>query len=150
MTEAAEKRSHPCTMKETCERIGMNYEALKFYCNEGLVPGLKRNEHNHRVFDEHQVAWLEGLGCLRRCGMGIKEMKRYRDLCLEGRSSIPERQRMLDAKRHELQDKVKEINDSIAYIDHKQRFYDDVQAGRAEYHSNLLPDKLEKPDNSNA
>ena len=29
------------TMKEACRETGMTYEALKFYCNEGLVPNVK-------------------------------------------------------------------------------------------------------------
>lgn len=32
------------SMKETCEKVGMNYETLKYYCNEGLIPNVKRNE----------------------------------------------------------------------------------------------------------
>ena len=40
------------TMKQTCEEVGMNYETLKFYCNEGLIPNVKRNKNNHRIFDE--------------------------------------------------------------------------------------------------
>ncbi|KAA8821191.1 MerR family transcriptional regulator [Bifidobacterium vespertilionis] len=126
-------------MKETCARTGMNYEALKFYCNEGLVPNLQRDEHNHRVFTEHDIAWLQGLGYLRRCGMGISEMKRYMQLCMAGPSSIPERKRMLGVKREALLAKLAEVNETIAYIDDKQRLYDDILAGRAEYHSNLFP-----------
>lgn len=33
-----------CTMKEVCKEIGMNYETLKFYCKEGLVPNVKRDK----------------------------------------------------------------------------------------------------------
>ena len=25
------------SMKETCEKVGMTYETLKYYCNEGLI-----------------------------------------------------------------------------------------------------------------
>lgn len=41
-----------CTMKEVCKEIGMNYETLKFYCKEGLVPNVKRDKNNYRNFDE--------------------------------------------------------------------------------------------------
>ena len=58
------------TMKQACELTGMNYEALKFYCNSGLVPGLKRDQNNRRVFDERCIAWINGLTCLKRCGLG--------------------------------------------------------------------------------
>lgn len=28
------------SMKETCQKVGMTYETLKFYCNQGLVPNV--------------------------------------------------------------------------------------------------------------
>ena len=31
------------SMKETCALTNMTYENLKFYCNEGLVPNVKRD-----------------------------------------------------------------------------------------------------------
>ena len=30
------------TMMQVCKETGMTYQALKFYCNEGLVPNVKR------------------------------------------------------------------------------------------------------------
>lgn len=86
------------TMKQACEATGMNYEALKFYCNEGLVPNVKRDKINRRVFDEHDIAWIKSLSCLKKCGMSLTDMKRYLALCLEGKPTIPERQTMLEEK----------------------------------------------------
>ena len=63
------------SMKEVCRKTGMTYEALKFYCNQGLVPNVKRDDHNYRVFDDREVAWIESLGCMKRCGMSIQEMQ---------------------------------------------------------------------------
>ena len=28
------------TMKEACRLTGLSYETLKFYCNQGLIPGV--------------------------------------------------------------------------------------------------------------
>lgn len=88
------------TMKQACEATGMNYEALKFYCNEGLVPNVKRDKINRRIFDEHDIAWIKSLSCLKKCGMSLAEMKRYLTLCLEGKPTIPERQIMLEEKEN--------------------------------------------------
>ena len=126
------------TMKQACELTGMNYEALKFYCNSGLVPGLKRDQNNRRVFDERCIAWINGLTCLKRCGLGIKEMRHYTQLCLEGESTIPERQEILAEKREHLETQLEELRKAIAYIDEKQRFYADVTAGRTAYCSNVI------------
>lgn len=127
------------TMKEVCRKTGMNYEGLKFYCNQGLVPNVKRDSANRRVFDDRDVAWIEGLGCLRRCGLSIREMQHYVELCERGTASIPERKKILARKREALLAQIAELEGAVAYVDRKQRFYDDVLAGRRPYVSNLLP-----------
>ena len=129
------------TMKETCEKTGLSYETLKFYCNQGIVPNVKRDSKNHRVFDDRDIAWINSLSCLRNCGMSMKEMKTYIDLCLEGEKSIPERKEILAKKREMLELEMKRIQDSLDYIDWKQGFYDDVLSGKTKYYSNLLKDQ---------
>ena len=89
-------------MKETCDQTGLSYDTLKFYCNEGLVPNVKRDKNNYRIFDDNDVAWIGSLSCLKSCNMSIQEMKDYLNLCLEGEKSIPQRQVILDAKLKEL------------------------------------------------
>lgn len=125
------------TMKETCLKTGLAYETLKFYCNQGLVPNVKRDSQNHRVFDDRDVAWINSLNCLKRCDMGIAEMKEYLALCQDGEETIPKRKKILEAKRRTLEEEQKRIADAIAYIDRKQSFYEDVLSGRTPYFSNL-------------
>jgi len=126
------------TMKEVCAKTGLAYDTLKFYCNEGLVPNVKRDKNNYRVFSENDINWINSLSCLKNCGMSIVEMKKYLELCLEGKSSIPERKKILNIKLEELENKRKEINKSIDYIHWKQNFYDDVLSGKTEYFSYLI------------
>lgn len=126
------------TMKEVCKQVDMSYETLKFYCNEGLVPNIKRDKNNYRLFDDNNVAWIKSLVCLKNCQMSLQEMKEYLALCLEGPSTIEQRKIILDAKREALFDKMAELQKSIDYIDWKQNFYDDVLSGKTEYISNLI------------
>ena len=79
------------SMKEACQQTGMTYENLKFYCNEGLVPNVKRDSRNYRIFDEHDIKWINSLNCLKGCGVSITEMKEYLALCLQGESSRKEK-----------------------------------------------------------
>lgn len=128
-----------CTMMQVCKETGLTYQTLKFYCNEGLVPNVKRDKNNRRIFDERDVAWLGSLTCLKKCGMSIQEMKDYLALCLQGESTIPQRKEMLAQKQAALRATIRELQDSIAFIDWKQGFYDEVLAGTRPYESNLLP-----------
>lgn len=127
------------TMMQVCKETGLTYQTLKFYCNEGLVPNVKRDKNNRRIFDERDVAWLGSLTCLKKCGMSIQEMKDYLALCLQGESTIPQRKKMLAQKQAALRATIRELQDSIAFIDWKQGFYDEVLAGARPYESNLLP-----------
>ena len=130
------------SMKEACTLTNMTYENLKFYCNEGLVPNVKRDRRNYRVFDEHDIKWIQSLNCLKSCGMSIAEMKQYLALCMEGEGTIPERKVILTEKKETLLQSITELQKAVAYIDWKQRFYDDVLSGKTAYYSNLVPELL--------
>lgn len=129
------------TMMQVCRELNMTYQTLKFYCNEGLVPNVKRDCNNRRIFDEKDVKWLKDLNCLKKCGLSIQEMKEYLKLCLEGKSTIIARKEMLAKKQEQLRCSIKELEDSISYIDWKQNFYDEVLSGKRPYVSNLICDK---------
>ena len=103
------------TMMQVCRELDITYQTLKFYCNEGLVPGVKRDKNNRRIFDEKDV-----------------------ELCLQGESTIVSRKKMLAKKQETLRVAIKELEDSVAYIDWKQNFYDEVLTGKHPYVSNLI------------
>ena len=127
------------TMMQVCKEANMTYQTLKYYCNEGLVPNVKRDRNNRRVYDERDLKWIQDLVCLKKCGMSIQEMKEYLNLCLQGASTIPQRKEMLSQKQLHLRESIRELEDCISYIDWKQNFYDDVLSGKRPYVSNLIP-----------
>ena len=103
------------------------------------MPNVKRDAGNRRVFDEQDVAWVKSLGCLKRCGLKIQEMRYYVQLCLQGKASIPERKEILAQRRQVLLEQIAQLQAAVDYIDQKQAFYNDVLAGKQPYYSNLLP-----------
>lgn len=111
---------------------------LKFYCNAGLVPNVQRDKNNRRIFDDNYINWIRSLSCLKNCGMSIKDIQVYLDLCLQGESTITERKVVLDHHKVNLVKQIKELEESIRYIDQKQKFYDDVLSGEIEYFSYLI------------
>ena len=125
-------------MKEVCDKTNLNYETLRYYCNLGLVPNVKRDKNNYRLFDDRDVAWIDGLQCLRKCGFSIKEHQEYMELAKQGKDTIKKRQVMLDIKLNELLDKKKEIDQSINYIHEKNSYYNQVLKGEIIYTSNII------------
>ena len=121
------------TMMQVCRELDITYQTLKYYCNEGLIPGVLRDANNRRIFDEKTVRWIRDLTCLKKCGFSIQEMKTYLEMCLEGKSTIPQRKEMLTKKQEALNASIKELEDSIDYIRWKQNFYDEVLSGKRPY-----------------
>lgn len=124
-------------MKQACQKTGLTYDTLKFYCNEGLVPNVKRAANNYRIFDDDDLAWINSLSCLKNCGMSIQEMKDFLELCLAGESTIPKRMEILNDKLVAIQSEIKRLRGSIDYIKRKQTFYQNVLDGKEPYRSNL-------------
>ena len=58
-------------------------------------------------------------------------MNEYLALCLQGESTIMKRKEML-------RESIRELENSIDYIDWKQNFYDEVLSGKRPYVSNLI------------
>lgn len=125
-------------MKDVCDKTSLSYETLRYYCNLGLVPNVKRDKNNYRLFDDRDVAWINGLQCLRKCGLSIKELQDYMELAKKGKSTILQRKAMLDSKLSDLLDIKLEIDQSIAYIKDKNLYYDKVLSGEIEYTSNII------------
>ena len=46
------------SMKEVSEITGLSYDTLKYYFNEGLIPDVKRDKNNYRIFDE-KIGWIK-------------------------------------------------------------------------------------------
>lgn len=126
------------TMKQVCEMTDLPYETLKFYCNKDLVPELRRDKNNYRVFEERQVRWIKNLHCLKKCGMNIETIKRYLALCLEGKDSVPERMGMLAVQKEQLLKKAEEIQANLDYIAFKEQLYRDILDGKIPYKSDLI------------
>ena len=126
------------SMKETCEKVGMTYETLKYYCNEELIPNVKRDKNNYRIFDDNNIAWIKSLTCLKKCNMSIEEMKQYLALCLKGESTIPERQVIIAEKKKQLLKEMSDLQESLDFLNWKETFYNDVLSGKIKYFSNLI------------
>lgn len=127
------------SMKECCNLTGLNYNTLKFYCNEGLVPNVKRDKNsNYRLFDDDDINWIKSLICLKKCNLSLKEMKKYIELCMLGKESIIERKQMLLDHKREIEEEIEALKSTLDFIDTKTNLYDKFLSGEVEYYSYLI------------
>jgi len=118
------------TVKEAAQITGLTEHAIRFYTDKGLVPTVRRSEHNVRLFDEQSINWLFGVRCLKQSGMPIEAIKRYIDLCLQGDSTVPERSAMMKKHGEEARRQLEEAKRHVAHLEEKMLLYEEILAGK--------------------
>lgn len=111
------------TVKEVSEMLGLTEHTVRYYADRGLVPNLKRDKNNIRLFDESAVNWLLCAKHLRQCGMHVRDIKTYVDLCLEGDATIGERYDIMKKQRKVTQAQLEEAKRRARYIEEKEENY---------------------------
>ncbi|WP_409367074.1 MerR family transcriptional regulator [Lysinibacillus sp. 38-6] len=118
------------TVKEVAQRLEMNEHTVRYYTDQGLVPSLKRDNHNIRLFDEASVRWLLCVKHLRHCGMPIEEIKTYINLCQKGDSTVRERYDIMRKQQTVALAQLEEAQHRVAYIEEKASNYLQMINGR--------------------
>lgn len=111
------------TVKEVAALLDMTDHTVRYYTDQGLVPNLKRDDHNNRLFDEASVNWLLCVKHLRHCGMPIDDIKTYIVLCQNGNATAKERYEIMRKQRAVALAQLEEAKQRVAYIEEKVTHY---------------------------
>lgn len=114
------------TVKEVSKKFNISEYTLRYYTDENLIPSIKRDKNNIRVFDEESLNWLKTIICLRKCGMSIKSIKEYVDLCIIGDSTILQRLDIINSQKVIIYKKIQELKESSLFLEKKKDLYDDI------------------------
>lgn len=120
------------TIGEVAKRFNLNASTLRYYDKQGLIPDLKKDEHGNRVFDENAITCLITIECLKESGMSLKDIRAFIDWCQEGDVSLAARLDMFYQRREAVQAQIKELEDTLAYIDFKIGYYSQAVADGTE------------------
>lgn len=116
---------------EVAERTGLSQATLRYYERIGLVPPIPRDESSgHRCYAEETVDDLTWLSCLRATGMGIEDLRRYRDQRVDG--DAREQQLLLQRHAVRLRAELDQLQARLAYIETKARLWAAREAGDPE------------------
>ena len=104
---------------------------IRYYTDIGLL-SCTRDSGNHRIFDEAAVNWMKGITYLKKCGIPIKDIKTYCDLCHleETEENLLARYRIIVKQREEAHKKVAEAMAAADYMDQKLKYYEKILEGR--------------------
>ena len=126
------------TIKDVCQKLNLTVYTVRHYCDQGLVPHLKRDCHGNRLFDEQSLNWLQAAVFLRGSGLSIPEIKEYFDLCLEGEETIVQRQQILIQLKEKTEKEFQDIQKRLSCISQKVEHCQEIIDGLCEDDCNPL------------
>ena len=123
------------TIGEMARKLNVAPSTLRYYDKEGLLPFVERSSGGIRMFKDEDMEWLQMLGCLKKAGMPLREIKAFMDWSRQGDATISHRLELLEKQRQSVLEQQKQLEDTLLMLDYKQWYYQTAQeAGTCAVH----------------
>lgn len=115
------------TVGEMAKRLDVPASTLRYYDKEGLLPFVARSPGGMRMFQDADLEWLKVIGCLKKAGMSIKNIRVYIELAMQGDETIDQRLELFRNQREVLQNRLAELQETMETLEYKCWFYETAQ-----------------------
>ena len=133
------------TVGEMAKLLGVTASTLRYYDKEGLLPFVERSSGGIRMFRELEIEWLRVIECMKKAGMSIKDIRQYIELALKGDDTIELRLMMFRRQKEVLQQKMAEMQHTMAMVEYKCWYYETAKAaGTVEVPQNMKESDVPK------
>ena len=112
------------TVGEMAKLLGVTASTLRYYDKEGLLPFVGRSSGGIRMFQESDFEWLQVIGCMKKAGMSIKDIRQYIEMALQGDETIAPRLAMFRHQREVLKQQMEELQRTMQMVDYKCWYYE--------------------------
>ncbi|MBC2582272.1 MerR family transcriptional regulator [Clostridium sp. DJ247] len=114
-------------ISQVSAKLQVSSHTLRYYEKVGLIKNIERDESGNRVYSEQDLKWIEFLLKLKRIKMPIEKIKVYAELRYKGNDTVTERCEMLEEQKNKLLNQVRELNESIKFLDNKIEIYNSMK-----------------------
>ena len=131
------------TIGEMARKLNVAPSTLRYYDKEGLLPFVERSSGGIRMFKDEDMEWLRLLGCLKKAGMPLKEIRSFMDWSRQWDATIDRRLDLLEKQRQSVLDQQKQLEETLLMLDYKRWYYQTAQeAGTCAVHDSLTPEQV--------
>ena len=114
----------PYTIKQMSELTGLPASTLRYYDKEGLLPSLRRNNNNVRMFTDDDYHTLRLIECLKKSGLLLREIREYMNMARKGNDTLEGRRNIFYRRRDILKEEMKNLQEILRVIEYKCWYYD--------------------------
>lgn len=120
---------------EVSEKLNIPASTLRYYDKHGLLPFVDRNENGQRSFKENDLNFLEVISCMKKCGMTIKEIRHFIDLCMQGDVTLNARYDLLDQEEASVVKQIDVLQKQLDFLHYKMWYFKTaIDAGTEDIH----------------
>ena len=131
------------TIGEMAQRLNVAPSTLRCYATEGLLPFVERSSGGIRMFKDEDMEWLRMLGCLKKAGMPLREIRTFMDWSRQGDATIDQRLDLIEKQRQSVLDQQRQLEQTLLMLDYKRWYYQTAQeAGTCAVHDSLTPEQV--------
>lgn len=116
------------TVGEMAKMLGVSASTLRYYDKEGLLPFVERSSGGIRMFRDSDIEWLQVIGCMKKAGMSIRDIKQYIEMALQGDETIGLRLDMFRRQREALKVQMEELRHAMEMVEYKCWYYETAKA----------------------
>ena len=116
------------TVGEMAKLLEVPASTLRYYDKEGLLPFVERSSGGIRMFQKSDFEWLQVIGCMKKAGMSIRDIRRYIELAMQGDDTIETRLQMFRHQREVATQQLAELRHTLETVEYKCWFYETAKA----------------------
>lgn len=111
------------TVGEMAKKLGIAPSTLRYYDQEGLLPFVERSSSGIRVFKDSDYEWLQVIGCLKKTGMQLRDIKSFIEMAMQGDETIEPRLALITKQKAEVQAQIAELEETLRTLEFKEWYY---------------------------
>ena len=119
------------TISAVSKKYNISADTLRYYEKIGLLRNITRNSGGLRDYSEENCRSVEFIKCMRSAGVSIETLTKYIELLSRGESTMEERKLLLIEQRNALNEKLKNLQDTIARLDFKIEHYEEIMTKKS-------------------
>lgn len=131
------------TVGEAAKILNVAPSTLRYYDKEGLLPFVERSDGGMRVFADKDFDWLRLVGCLKKSGLSIKDIKSYLDMVMKGDETIDDRLQMLLCQKEKVEQQMEDLSQTLDTLRYKCWYYETAkEAGTTKVPQNMTDEEI--------
>lgn len=116
-------KSETYTVKQAAEMLATTPRTIRYFCDRGLIPHLRRGRNYYRLLSTEQLDLLRVLLGMKQAGFAPSDLRRYSRLVRQGDQTATDRLAILTTRKHQLQQEIKDRQAAIDFIERQEEIF---------------------------